>query len=207
MPSEESPPMRPSGSSERNAWLTIPNAITLLRLLAIIPFVYLATRGRDLDALVWFVIAGLTDALDGTLARWLGQVSKIGRLLDPIVDKLFTGVSYIVLSAFRPGLSHVPMWVMVTVLLRDAFILTGSFLVYSASHNAAFKPSIYGKLNTFLEISVVVCFLAASQISYVAGILPALYVVLLISIVVSAGDYLRTGMQMIRPPAADGRRQ
>jgi cardiolipin synthase len=204
---EKSPSMHPSDSSERDVWLTIPNATTVLRLLAIIPFAYLAMRGKDRAALVLFIVAGLTDSLDGVIARRFGQASKIGRLLDPLVDKLFTGVSFVVLSAFRSGLSSIPVWVMVAVLLRDVLILAGSFLVYSASHNSGFKPSVYGKLHTLLEICVVVCFLAVSLLPFVAAILPTLYIVLLVSLLVSAADYLRTGLLMMRGPAADGGRQ
>jgi cardiolipin synthase len=191
-------------SSERDVWLTIPNAITFLRLLSIVPFVHLATQGRDRAALILFIVGGLTDTLDGTIARRFGQASKVGRLLDPLVDKLFTGVSFVVLSAFRSGFSQIPRWVMVSVLARDVLILAGSFLVYRASHNAEFKPSVYGKLNTFLEIGLVVWFLSASGIPVIAPILPSLYVVVLVSLVVSAGDYLRTGLKMMQAPGTDG---
>jgi cardiolipin synthase (CMP-forming) len=189
---------RSPGSSERHLWLTIPNAITLLRLLAVVPFFYLVTRGNDRGALILFVAAGITDSLDGVIARRLGQTSKYGRLLDPIVDKLFTGVSYVALSAFRRGLPHIPTGIMAAVLARDALILAGSLLVYGKSRNSGFKPSVYGKLNTFIEIGVVVCFLAASDIRPIAPMLPFFYVLLLVSIVLSAVDYTRTGLRMMQ---------
>jgi cardiolipin synthase len=197
---EENPSTLPSDVAEGKAWLTIPNALTMARLVAIIPFAILAMRGRDRAALVLFIIAGLTDTLDGTIARHFGQTSKIGRLLDPLADKLFTGAAYVVLSMFRPGLSQIPVWVMAAVILRDIFILIGSLIVYRASRNSGFHPSIYGKLNTLIEIGIVVFFLAQPDFSFLAMILPAAYILLLISLLVSAGDYLWTGLRMMRRP-------
>src|SRR5689334_1928041 len=104
------PGERPIAGAERNAWLTVPNALTLIRVLAIIPFVALATRGRDRAAMILFIAAGVTDMLDGTIARRFGQTSKMGRLLDPLADKLFTGVTFVTLSAFRGPLPHIPAW-------------------------------------------------------------------------------------------------
>jgi cardiolipin synthase len=195
---QETPCALNRGPSERDVWLTVPNALTLARLVAIVPFVFLAMGGRDREALILFFLAGLTDTLDGTIARRFGQTSKIGRLIDPLADKLFTGVAFIVLSAFRSGLSNIPMWVMVAVLLRDVLILFGSFLVYRTSRNSEFKPSIYGKLNTFVEIGIVVLFLGQRDLPFLTIILPITYWVLLISLVISAGDYWSAGLRMIR---------
>ena len=159
----ESPVAPNSPATERDVWLTIPNALTVLRLISVAPFAWLAMRGSDRAALILFVVAGLTDTLDGTIARHWHQKSRIGRLLDPLVDKLFTGAAYVVLSAFRGGLSSIPVWVMVAVILRDILILCGSLVVYKGSRNSDFQPSIYGKLNTFLEIGIVVLFLSQSD--------------------------------------------
>jgi cardiolipin synthase len=197
------PPDRPC---ERDVWLTVPNGLTLLRLLAIVPFAALAMQARDRAALVLFIAAGLTDTLDGAIARRFRQASKIGRLLDPLADKLFTGVAFVVLCLFRQGLYRIPVWVMCAVLLRDVLILAGSVLVYSARRNSGFQPSIYGKLNTFLELGVVVCVLAAADLSFVGPLLPGIYVILLISLLVSFTDYLRFGLRLLRAPVAQGGR-
>jgi cardiolipin synthase len=205
MPLEETSPATRSEAAERDVWLTLPNLLTAARVLAIIPFAILAREGRDAEALALFTIAGLTDTLDGTIARRLGQKSRIGRLLDPLADKLFTGVSFVVLSAFRGGISHIPIWVMLAVLLRDVLILFGSLAIYRVSRNSGFKPSVYGKLNTFFEIGIVVLFLAQPDLPFLKIILPVLYVVLLISLLVSAGDYVRTGFRMTREAASIAR--
>jgi cardiolipin synthase len=199
MPSQQHSAALASGS-ERDVWLTLPNVLTAVRLLSIVPFFFLAMYGRDREALVLFFLAGLTDTLDGAIARRLGQSSKLGRLLDPLADKIFTGVAFVALAAFRPHNSSIPLWVMLAVILRDVLILLGSFLVFRVSRNTGFKPSAYGKLNTFLEIGVVVLFLAQSDFTVLTAFLPYAYVLLLISILVSAGDYLRAGLRMIKTP-------
>jgi cardiolipin synthase (CMP-forming) len=198
MPPEESLRAGAAGSSESNAWLTIPNVLTVARMVALILFVSWTSAGRDGAALILFFVAGLTDMLDGSIARQFGQSSKIGRLLDPLADKLFTGVSFVVLSVFRRGLAHIPIWVMIAVLSRDVLILFGSFVVYSRSHNSGFKPSVYGKLNTLLEITLVILFLGQSELPLLAAVLPFCYAVLMVSLVLSAGDYLWTGLRMIQ---------
>lgn len=204
MAAEDNPAGNVTGSRERDLWLTIPNVLTLFRLLAIIPFAVLAVKGKDRSALILFVLAALTDTFDGMIARHFALGSRIGRLLDPLADKLFTGVAFVVLSAFRQGSSSIPLWVMFATLGRDILILAGSFLVYRGSSNTGFKASVYGKLNTFLEISVVVCFLSVPDVPLVAKILPGLYIVLLMSVVVSTIDYFRIGVHMLREPSRIG---
>jgi cardiolipin synthase (CMP-forming) len=190
--------------AEGDRWLTIPNALTVLRLLAILPFSVWAMQGRDTEALILFFLAGLTDTLDGTIARRFGQASKIGRLLDPLADKLFTGAAFVVLSLYRTGLSHIPGWVMLAVVLRDVYILLGSLFVYTAKRNSGFKPSVFGKLNTLVEIFVVLCFLAVALIPTAGTLLPNLYILLLISLLASAYDYFQVGLRMMRKPALAG---
>jgi cardiolipin synthase len=183
--------------AESSAWLTIPNGLTLLRLLLIIPFVTLAAGGQDLAALGVFVAAGVTDVLDGAVARRWSQGSKWGRLFDPLADKLLTGAAYVTL-ALRPGLSAIPLWVMTAVLLRDAAILSGSLAIYAARRKAGFKPTLFGKMNTLIELGVVTWFLASTGTASLAAALPALYGVLLFSLVLSLADYLRIGLRMLR---------
>jgi cardiolipin synthase len=184
--------------AERATLWTAPNAITALRVLLIPPFAAYAIAGQDMAALAIFAAAGLSDVLDGALARRWGQSSKWGRLLDPFADKLLTGTAFVVLALFRPAPPAMPLWVMAAVVGRDAAILAGSALVYGAKRNSGFKPSLAGKLNTLIEIGVVVWFLAAARFAGLAPVLPLLYAALLISLVVSLADYTRAGFRMLR---------
>ncbi len=182
---------------ETSSWRTLPNLLTALRIVLIAPFVYVAVRGNDMAALGIWIAAGLTDTLDGYFARRLRQSSQFGRLADPLADKLLTGAAFLVLAAFRSGLSAIPLWLMAAVIARDILILLGSLLVYSAARNSGFRPTFLGKLNTFLELLVVTWFLAATRVPLLATALDALYAAALISIAASALDYLVQGLRMV----------
>jgi cardiolipin synthase (CMP-forming) len=177
---------------------TLPNLLTIIRLILVIPFAWFLLKGADGVALGIFFVAGLTDILDGQIARWLGQTSKWGRLVDPIADKLLTCVAYVVLSLFRSGLPAIPMWVTIAVLSRDVVILVGAGVVYASVRSTGFKPTLFGKLNTVIELGVVCCFLAATATPGLRPFLNPLYWLLLISIVVSGGDYVVQGARMLR---------
>jgi cardiolipin synthase len=183
---------------EVETWRTVPNLITAVRILLIIPFTYYVVNGRDLHALAVFFVAGLSDMMDGTLARWLHQTSKVGRLVDPVADKVLTGIAYIALSLFRDGHPAIPKWVMGAAVARDVLILVGCWIVYRLAHDTGFRPTIFGKLNTLIELVVIAWFLGSTRFPQMAQWLPAMYVVMTISIVVSFAGYVRQGVRMIR---------
>ena len=192
-------------SPESSAWLTIPNLLTLVRLAMIVPFARLAMEGRDGPALAVLIAAGLTDVADGFIARRFGQASKIGRLIDPLADKLMTGAAFVILALYRGALPAIPVWLMAAALARDVLILGGSALIYSLQRNSGFQPSLLGKLNTFVEIGVIVWFLASTGWTAVAPLLPLVYGLMLATLVASAAGYLHTGIRMLRgSPAPDG---
>lgn len=104
---------------------TVPNFISLLRL-ACLPFIILfLIRQNDILALAFIVGAGLSDAVDGLLARLLRQESNLGRILDPVVDKVSVATT-VILLALNYGL---PVWLATVIIVRDALILVGSLLV------------------------------------------------------------------------------
>jgi cardiolipin synthase len=191
--------------NETSRIATLPNVLTLFRLLLVAPFAVFAARGEDMAALTVFMLAGLTDGLDGEVARRLGQESKWGRLADPVADKLLMGVAYAVLAWFRPGLPSIPAWLAWAVIGRDVVILGGAGVVFSATRSSGFAPSIFGKLNTSLEILVVVGFFSASKFAAIQPFLYPLYYLLLASILVSGADYIRQGVKMTRSPATGTR--
>jgi len=176
---------------EVDTWRTLPNLITALRILLIIPFTWYAVHGRDLYALVIFAIAGISDGVDGLLARRLNQFSRLGRLIDPLADKFLTGTGYIVLSVFRDGLPAIPLWVMAMVVGRDLLILLGAWIVYRSTRTTEFKPTIYGKLNTVIELVVIPWFLLTPPPQ-------AVYFLMAISILISLVDYARQGIKMLK---------
>ncbi len=128
--------------------LTAPNQLTLLRLL-FIPFIVISILDKEWGwALGLFVIAGLTDNLDGLLARLLKQKTVLGQYLDPIADKLLLSTLFLVLSFA----GKIPWKFTVLVFSRDMGIVVTSAIVYATTTLRDFKPSIFGKANTVAQI-------------------------------------------------------
>lgn len=128
----------------------IPNLLTLLRISAIAPICWLLWREQFTQALLLLLLAGLTDAFDGFLARRFGWVSKLGALLDPLADKLFI-VSVVLLFGFK---HYLPWWLVWLVLGRDVVILGGAVAYRLVFGDLEINPSRWGKLNTALQISL-----------------------------------------------------
>lgn len=131
--------------------LTAPNQLTLLRMV-FVPFIIIhLVDDRYLWALILFVIAGFSDGLDGLLARTLHQQTLLGQYLDPIADKLLLSTMFLVLSI----LHKIPWKYTVLVFSRDISILAASAVLFAIAGLRNFKPSIFGKANTFSQISAV----------------------------------------------------
>lgn len=130
---------------------TAPNQLTLLRM-AFVPFTVIElVDGHYFWALVLFVIAGFSDGLDGLLARKLHQQTLLGQYLDPIADKLLLSTMFPVLSI----LHKIPWRFTVVVFSRDASILAASSVLFAISGLRDFRPSIFGKANTFSQIAAI----------------------------------------------------
>jgi cardiolipin synthase len=130
---------------------TAPNQLTLLRM-AFIPFIVIElVEGRYLGALIFFMIAGFSDGLDGLLARKLHQQTLLGQYLDPIADKLLLSTLFLVLSILK----KIPWKFTVLVFSRDISILAASAVLFAIAGLRNFKPSIFGKANTFSQIAAV----------------------------------------------------
>jgi cardiolipin synthase (CMP-forming) len=131
--------------------LTAPNQLTLLRMM-FLPFVVIKlVEGHYSLALTLFVLAGLSDGLDGLLARTLKQQTVLGQYLDPIADKLLLSTMFMVLSI----LHKIPWKFTVVVFSRDISILLASAVLYAIAGLRDFSPSIFGKANTFAQVSAV----------------------------------------------------
>jgi cardiolipin synthase len=125
-----------------------PNLLTLMRLF-IIPFLLIEILdGHYGVAFALFMLAGISDALDGLLARWLSQKTTLGQYLDPIADKLLLSSLFVVLT--HVGL--IPLYVTVLVFSRDVGILLIATLLFVTGTLRDFRPSVFGKLNTLVQI-------------------------------------------------------
>ncbi len=130
---------------------TAPNQLTLLRMI-FLPFIAIAVvDGYWRRALTLFVLAGLSDGLDGLLARVLQQKTKLGQYLDPIADKLLLSTMFLVLSTAH----KIPWRFTILVFSRDIGILVVCAVVYASTTLRDFSPSIYGKANTLSQIATI----------------------------------------------------
>jgi cardiolipin synthase len=130
---------------------TAPNLLTLLRI-CLAPFLVAAILERQFALGFWlFVAAGLTDALDGLLARFLKQRTMLGAYLDPVADKLLLSTLFLVLM----HMSLMPVTVTVLVFGRDVGILVVAAILYAATGRREFSPSIFGKANTLAQVTAV----------------------------------------------------
>lgn len=132
--------------------LNVPNALTLVRILTIPGFLILLTSGRPGAALAVFVAGGVTDALDGAIARLTDTKTELGAILDPLADKLLLLSSFCVLAFME----LVPNWLTVLVLFRDVFLLVGYFFLFVFTGEwIEVRPSVVGKVTTFFQLASV----------------------------------------------------
>jgi cardiolipin synthase len=141
--------------------LTLANQLTILRIMLIPAFVLLVVYDYLGSALLVFMVAGATDALDGLIARRAGQRTSLGAWLDPMADKLLLVTTFIVLTL--PGIpltNHVPLWLTILMISRDVVIVGVVAIVNLAVGPRTFTPSIWGKMATamFIVTCVVVMY-------------------------------------------------
>jgi cardiolipin synthase len=132
--------------------MNLPNALTLIRILIIPLFVILLISKSFHGALITFVIAGITDALDGFLARIWHQRTDLGSYLDPIADKLLLASAFITLAI----MGIVPYWLTVIVMSRDILIAIGFWVMTMMDHKPTIKPRYTSKVTTVFQILTII---------------------------------------------------
>lgn len=176
--------------------LTIPNILTFLRMALIPVFAIFLVYGKEGWALVVFTIAGVSDGVDGFIARRLKQESELGTIIDPIADKLLMTTAFVMLtlpSVIGTGRPHlpVPFWVTATVIGRDIAIITIAGAINVMTGFRGFKPSWLGKASTFVQVVGVILILIAAVFPANNGLfLPTTYVVVAAFAVFSGIHYI-----------------
>lgn len=167
--------------------LTLPNAITLLRVL-LVPAVVLCLLGHRYDLAFWlFAAAGIGDWLDGFLARRLNQVSRLGAILDPVADKLIM-VSVSVILAWQCLL---PAWFAGVLVLRDVVIVLGALAYHLLFGRVEMAPTRLSKFNTLLAFAVLGATLAeAHGFLSLEPVLRAAYWIVLATLLASGANYV-----------------
>jgi len=178
----------------------IPNIISFFRIVLVVPVVISILQGRFQWALVLFVVAGVSDGVDGLLARRYGWQSRLGSLLDPAADKLLIVCSYVT----GGWLDLIPGWVVIAVVIRDAIIVCGAIASHYFIQPLKGNPLLWSKLNTFFQLSLL--FFVLLNLTWVA--IPAtafrfLYVTVMVTTVLSGLFYIVVWGKMLLEKTAD----
>lgn len=165
----------------------LPNIITLFRI-GMAPLLLLLLKDHQyVLAFYVFIVAGVSDGLDGFIAKRFGYVSQLGAILDPLADKLLVVTCYVMLSLD----GHIPFWLLLTVVFRDLLIVAGYLIHVSMSGAMQMRPSYASKINTFMQIFLVVAILGNQAFDLSLGLwVQALIFVVFLTTVVSGLHYL-----------------
>jgi len=167
--------------------LNYPNTLTIVRLLLIPVYLYFFLKGEYIISGIFFSLSGLTDFLDGYLARKYNMVTDLGKILDPLADKL-TLISILAVLIYT---DLIPRVISVTLLIRELLVLLGSGIMYSLGKKLL-SPTLLGKLSVFILYVAIAAYLLNFQ--FINMIL--LYIVIPINII-SAIDYIRNGFKKL----------
>ena len=167
----------------------IPNLITLVRILLVVPIAVSLVHEQLDTTLALFAIAAASDALDGFLAKRFGWESVLGSILDPIADKLLLATLFVTMAVLR----LVPMWLMIAALARDVIIVAGAAAYRLAIGPLTARPSLVSKLNTLAQAAFVLCVVARAAFSQPPGwVETGLGALVFATIMVSGIDYVVT---------------
>jgi len=179
--------------------LNIPNALTILRILLIPVIVGFLVYGYYDYALITLIVAMITDALDGTIARLANQKTEFGAYLDPLADKLLLMTTFITFSL----LSLVPVWSVIVVVSRDAILLTGTLLARVTETKIDASPSVLGKATTVFQSAYIILVLALSSRQFDPALLTPLLYTMSILTVVSGLHYIVRGVSKMNSPSGN----
>lgn len=182
--------------------LTAANQVTLLRMLLVPAFVLLVIYGYLGWALIVFMVAGLTDAIDGLLARRSGQQSSLGAWLDPMADKLLAVGTFVVLTVPGLGLANpLPIWLTILIITRDIVIVATVAIVNLAIGRRTFRPSIYGKIATAVYMLTAVAAMFFNYLQQRSVVVDAFVWGSLAITLVSSLHYIRHAASIIDTPS------
>jgi cardiolipin synthase len=167
--------------------MNIPNTITIMRMVLVPALVYFLLQGEYRSAILVLVVAGISDALDGFIARRFDICTELGSMLDPLADKLLIIAS--VLTLALRGL--LPLWLAVVIVIRDLIIVGGATVYYRRAGSIKMAPSITSKLNTFILVCLILLDIGtAAGITQGAAWLPVLFGCALLTTVISGVNYI-----------------
>ncbi|MFB3883761.1 MAG: CDP-alcohol phosphatidyltransferase family protein [Thermodesulfobacteriota bacterium] len=173
--------------------MNLPNLLTLFRVLLIPLFVIFIINKLFGWALITFAVAGITDGIDGFVARITHQRTELGAYLDPIADKLLLISAYVTLAIIE----ILPSWLAVVVVTRDVIILLGLFVLFLLNYHPMIRPSLVSKVTTFFQIStILLVFMIDYSLLFERLSVVAIYGTALFTII-SGAHYIYWGAQIL----------
>ena len=165
----------------------IPNLLTLLRI-SLVPVLILLLNNQSYTMALWvFMLAGLTDGLDGLIARRYGYFTQLGAVLDPLADKFLLLSSFVMLTVA----GDLPFWLLIIVAFRELIIITGVMLLTILYDHFEMKPIISSKVNTFMQIMLVILVLVErAEILNLSGLISVLIWIVTMTTIISGFQYV-----------------
>jgi cardiolipin synthase (CMP-forming) len=173
--------------------MSIPNFLTLIRIVLIPWFAILLINGSLNQALWVFAGAAVTDGLDGFTARWFSQKTHLGALLDPIADKLLLSTAFITLAIMH----EIPVWLSVIVISRDVVIVFGVGILFFSQIQVEMKPTVYSKMTTLFQLLLILLVLSSGYIHLDNTVRQVMVLATLVLTIFSGLHYLYTGLKIL----------
>lgn len=174
--------------------INVPNILTIIRILLVPLFIIFLIRDLFVSALIVFTIAGLSDGLDGLIARYFNQRTVLGAYLDPIADKLLIISAFVSLAVIK----IIPSWLTVIVITRDVIILLGIAVFSITSITIEIKPSLVSKCTTFAQLGTVVFILFYPKVSEASLIKYCIFWFTAGLSIISGFHYIYKGMNILQ---------
>lgn len=172
--------------------MNVPNMLTIIRMILIIPFVILLLNGANIPAVILFIVASLTDMLDGQIARKYNLVTNFGKFMDPLADKLLVCSALICLVEME----RLAAWIVIIIIARE-FIISG-FRLVASDNGIVIAASYWGKFKTVFQMAMVVVLMLNIQNSVFQMIGNILVWVSLALTIISLADYVIKNIDVLK---------
>ena len=166
----------------------LPNALSIIRIILTVPIVIALLKEQYLLTLLLFLLAGISDALDGWIAKQFALQSRLGSILDPVADKVLLTCTFVTLY----WIGILPLWLLMIIFVRDVIIIAGAlgyFLGEESSESDLIEPSLISKVNTVLQIALVLYLLLIQLYIAIDGFKDMVFIIVATSTALSGADY------------------
>ncbi len=170
----------------------LPNILTIIRILLLPFFAAALIYNNYLYALIVFLLAGITDILDGFVARLKKQITDFGTILDPIADKFLLITSFVLMSLY----GIIPKWIAIIVISRDLIVVTGCLMLYFVTHKLKIEPSIFGKAANALQFLLIGLTLLSINIKGESLIPMPFLIIVAVLTAISGIQYVHKGLKI-----------